>query len=122
MLDFDTLRAYCLAKPGATESLPFDNETLVFKVCDKMFAVLPLEADPLQMVLKGDPEQIPELQAQYVGIYPPRYFSKKHWTALEPSNDLPHALVLQLIDQSYTLVVRGLPKRLQATLETQPEA
>ena len=67
MINIEQLREYCLSKRGASESLPFDDTTLVFKVCNKMFAVLPLErADCI--VLKCDPEYAQKLREHYEGV------------------------------------------------------
>jgi len=42
-MDIESLREYCLAKPGIEEGLPFGDETLVFKVGDKIFLLTSLK-------------------------------------------------------------------------------
>ena len=100
-----------------TESFPFDEETLVFKVMGKMFALCGLERNPTQVNLKCDPERSVELRAQYDGlIIPGWHMSKLHWNTVIIEEELPHKLVLELIDHSYNLVVNSLTKKLQAEL------
>ncbi|HYE94878.1 MAG TPA: MmcQ/YjbR family DNA-binding protein [Rubricoccaceae bacterium] len=106
----DTLRAYCLAKPGATEDQPFGPDNLVFKVAGKMFAITDLERVPVEVGLKCDPERAVELREAYDGIYPGPYLNKKHWNYVRLGGDVPDALVRELVDHSYDLVVAGLPR------------
>ena len=110
MIDIEQLREYCLSKRGASESLPFDDTTLVFKVCNKMFAVLPLErADCI--VLKCDPEYAQKLREHYEGVNEAYHFEKLHWNAVYVERDVSDELILQLIDLSYELVLHKLTKK-----------
>ncbi len=106
----EALREYCLQLRKTSESFPFDEETLVFKVLDKMFALIPLERHPAQINLKCDPERSVELRQMYPDqIYPGYHMSKKHWNTVL-TEQLPPALVQELIQHSYDLVVAKLPK------------
>lgn len=117
MLDIEQLRSYCLSKIAATESLPFDDETLVFKVMNKMFALIPLDAHPLTISLKCNPDRAIELRAQYDGIITGAYhMNKKHWNSVIVNGYLPDSLVTELIDHSYDLVVLTLKKSEQLYL------
>lgn len=116
-MDIEQFRNYCLAKKGVTESLPFDEDTLVFKVMEKMFALTSLEKSPVTANLKCDPEKAIQLREEYENaIYPGYHMSKKHWNTVELEQNLPPQFLLQLIDDSYNLVVAGLTKKLQAEL------
>lgn len=116
-MNIEEFRNYCLAKKGVTESFPFDEHTLVFKVLGKMFAICGLERVPLQVNLKCDPERSVELRAQYDGlIIPGWYMSKLHWNTVFITSPLPPELIVDLIDTSYHLIVSKLTKKLKTAL------
>lgn len=72
----EQIREYCLSKPGVTESLPFNDTALVFKVMDKMFALLDLSEDSRGITLKCDPEMALEQREQYPEVTPAYHFNK----------------------------------------------
>ncbi|RDY57865.1 MmcQ/YjbR family DNA-binding protein [Flagellimonas nanhaiensis] len=115
-MNVEELRHICLSKKGVTEEFPFDEHTLVFKVMGKMFALIALERLPPQCNLKCDPERAVELREEHDGdIIPGYHMSKKHWNTIFLEN-LPPALINELIDHSYELVVSGLTKKLREEL------
>ncbi len=117
-MDIISIRDYCIRKPGVTESFPFDNRTLVFKVMDKAFALLDVEWEEHTVNLKCDPEYALELRANYPECVKPGYhMNKKHWNTVNFSGGLPVSLLQSLIDHSYDLVVAGLTKQKQAALK-----
>jgi len=117
-VNIEEFRDYCLFKKGVTESFPFDEETLVFKVMGKMFALCALERSPSQVNLKCDPERSIELRGVYDGlIFPGYHMSKLHWNTVLIEDNVPNDLLLELIDHSYQLVVNGLTKRVRADLD-----
>lgn len=107
------LRDFCLAKKAVTEELPFDAVTLVFKVAGKMFAATDLERFE-SINLKADPERGVELREKYPAIQPGYHMNKKHWITVQLDGSLPDSLILGLVHDSYLLVVKGLPRRVQA--------
>lgn len=109
---FEEFRDYCLAKREVTESFPFDQNTLVFKVCNKMFALADVEEFDY-INLKCDPEQAIDLRERYSGIRPGYHMSKVHWNSVYVNDDVPRELIFELIDQSYDLIVRSLPKKVR---------
>lgn len=116
-MDIVSFREYCMAKAGVTEGLPFDNQTLVFKVMGKMFALC--DIDIFQSVnLKCDPKKAIGLRDQYIGILPGYHMNKKHWNTVKTDGSVPDNLLHDLTDHSYELVVRGLPKRIKAELQS----
>lgn len=119
-MNVEQLRDYCLSKYKVTEEFPFNETTLVFKVLGKMFALFPLdkwEKGEASVTLKCDPEYTIELREKYESIYPGPYVSNKHWnTVALNTGELKPKLVLHLIDHSYDMVVKGLPKKLRDTL------
>lgn len=115
-MNVEQVRDYCLSKKGTTESFPFDEQTLVFKVMGKMFALIALERMPPQINLKCDPERTIALREEYDGIIIAGYhMSKTHWNTLFLER-LPTQLIMELIDHSYKLVVDKLPKKVKQEL------
>lgn len=114
-MNIEEFRNYCISKKGVTESFPFDEHTLVFKVMNKMFAVCGLERTPTQVNLKCDPERAQLLREEYDGlIIPGWHMNKHHWNTVFIEDALPPKLVAELIDHSYDLIVKSLTKKLQA--------
>lgn len=112
-MNIEEFRDYCLSKNQVTESFPFDEETLVFKVAGKMFAMAGLEHHPATVSLKCDPEKALELREEYDEITPGYHMNKMHWNSVIIDGNLSHKLIRELIDDSYNLVVKGLPKKQQ---------
>lgn len=112
-MNIEQFRNYCLAKKHVTESFPFDEVTLVFKVADKMFALTSLNKQPTTVNLKCDPEIALQLREEYSDIIEGYHMSKKHWNTVSIEGNLPNKLIKTLIDDSYNLVVKGLAKKLQ---------
>ncbi len=103
--------AYSTVKAGVEETFPFDETTLVLKVMGKMFALAGINADPFRINLKCDPERATELREEHEEITPGYHMSKKHWnTVVVGEGMLDQSLILELIDHSYDLVVKGLTK------------
>ena len=114
-MDIESFREFCMAKKGVTEEFPFDNQTLVFKVMGKLFALT--DVDLFTSVnLKCDPERAVELREKHEGIIPGYHMSKKHWNTVLMDGTIPDTLTKELIDHSYELVVNGLPKKLKEGL------
>lgn len=110
-MNIEEYREYCLAKKGTTESFPFDEQTLVFKVMGKMFALCGLERTPTSINLKCDPEWAIELREEYSDIVAGYHMSKKHWnTVTIEDSELSDTFIKELIDHSYDLVVAKLKK------------
>lgn len=117
-VNIEHFRDYCLAKKGVAESFPFDENTLVFKVMGKMFALSGLERLPAQANLKCDPDRSVDLRARYDGLVLPGYhMSKLHWNTVMLESGLPEDLIRELIDHSYHLVVQGFTKKLRQEWE-----
>ena len=108
----DVLREHCLVKKKVNESFPFDENTLVFKVYDKMFALISLEREPLQMNLKCEPEKAIELREEYYQVIPGYHSNKKHWNTIVLEN-ISIDFVKKWIDHSYDLVWQKLPKKIK---------
>lgn len=110
------LRRACLAHAGAVEDFPFGPETSVFKVAGKMFALSALDRVPLAVSVKCEPELAEDLRASHAAIRPGYHLNKRHWNTITLDGSLADALVRDLIEDSYDLVVGGLPKRAREAL------
>ncbi|GAA2226359.1 MULTISPECIES: MmcQ/YjbR family DNA-binding protein [Streptomyces] len=105
------LRAFCLSFNAAVEDFPFSPEISVFKVMGKLFALSFLDARPLTVNLKCDPDEAVRLRGEHEGlIVPGWHMNKRHWNTVTVDGGLPDRLVRELIEDSYDLVVAGLPR------------
>lgn len=116
-MDIEAYRNYCLGKVGVTESFPFDQTTLVFKVGGKMFALADIDLFTF-INLKCDPERAIDLRERYSGIIPGWHMNKTYWNSVEVNADVPQDLLYELIDHSYDLIVSSLPKKVRDELQT----
>ena len=110
-MNIEEIRDYCISLKAVTESFPFDETTLVFKVMNKMFCLLSL--DKLQVNLKNDPEKNIDLRAHYPTIIPGYHMNKEHWNTVALDGLIPPKLIIEMIDESYRLIVESLPKKKQ---------
>jgi predicted DNA-binding protein (MmcQ/YjbR family) len=108
-MNIETLRNYLLSKKAVTEEFPFDEETPVYKIGGKMFALTSLTGD-LSINLKCDPEKAIELREQYPAVQPGYHMSKNHWNTVYIDGSVSASLIYQWIDHSYELVFSKLPQ------------
>jgi predicted DNA-binding protein (MmcQ/YjbR family) len=108
-MNIESLREYCLSKNNVTESFPFDDVTLVFKVEGKIFALVNLEGE-LSLNLKCDPELALELRERYQAVTPGYHMNKKYWNTVSLDGTIPDKLVFSWIDHSYEQVLKK-PKK-----------
>jgi predicted DNA-binding protein (MmcQ/YjbR family) len=116
-MDLAQFREYCLSKPHATECTPFGPDVLVFKVRGKMFALAAIEEVPATVNLKCDPDLALELRDRYEQVQPGYHMNKKHWNTVEIESGIPDTEVRKMIDHSYELVTKSLPKAERKKLE-----
>lgn len=102
-MNIETLREYCISKKGTTESLPFGDDTLVFKADGKIFALVNLDGD-LSINLKCDPAYAMELRERYPSVTPGYHMNKKHWNTVLLDGTVPDKEVFSWIDHSYDLI------------------
>ncbi|MFC9324487.1 MmcQ/YjbR family DNA-binding protein [Kitasatospora sp. NPDC057015] len=111
------LKAACLALNGAEETFPFGPETSVFKVGGKIFALSALDARPLKVSLKCDPEVAVRLRGTYPAITAGWHLNKRHWNTVVLDGTVPDALLREMIEDSYDLILTQLPRRTQLALD-----
>jgi predicted DNA-binding protein (MmcQ/YjbR family) len=109
-------RAICAGKPGAVETYPFGPETAVYKVGEKMFALVP-PSEPPRVSLKCDPDWAELLRNAYAAVQPGYHLNKKHWNTIVLDGSVPDNELEELIEHSYAVVVGSLPRRVRAALD-----
>ena len=112
---------YLLDKPGAAEGFPFGPEVCVFKVGGKMFALLAPDTLPPRVSLKCDPDRAIQLRTAHEAIEGAYHMNKTHWNQVALDGSVPSALVRDLIDHSYDLIVASLTRKQRALLSQAPE-
>lgn len=112
-MHIEDFRNYCLSKPGVEEGFPFGEDTLVFKVGGKIFAITGLEAADFRVNLKCDPQYSIELREQHPQIIPGWHMNKQHWNTVYFEDGLSEDLLRSLIDHSYDLIYASLPKKVR---------
>jgi len=120
-MNVEEIREYCLSKKGVSESLPFNDTALVFKVAGKMFALLDLSGEKRGLSLKCDPDLALELREQYPEVTPAYHFNKKHWNGINLQGNVGDDKLREWIDHSYQVVAAKLPKRIQLKLKIKRE-
>jgi predicted DNA-binding protein (MmcQ/YjbR family) len=104
-MNAETIREYALQKINVTEGFPFGEDTLVFKVNNKIFLLVVLDEQPLRFNAKCNPDKAIDLREEYPeGVLPGYHMNKKHWNTIVLNGTLTSKIVYQLIDESYLLV------------------
>ncbi len=109
-MNLEFLRKFLLKKKGTTEETPFGPEALVYKVMGKMYALIAWEENPLRISLKCAPDFALALRAKYPAITAGYHMNKRHWNTIMLDGSVPEDEILEMIDDSYSLVVKGLRK------------
>mgnify|MGYP001033252628 FL=1 len=122
MIPIDAIQSFCLKKEQSTEEFPFDESTLVYKVLGKIFALCPLEAweqGKPSITLKCDPDYADELRNDYDSIHSGFHTNKRHWNTIYLNNcSFSPEFLFELIDHSYAMVVKNMPKKLSSQLKS----
>jgi predicted DNA-binding protein (MmcQ/YjbR family) len=106
----DQVLEYCTKMTGAVEDYPFGDEVAVFKVGGKMFALVMLSGEPGRLNLKCDPDWALELRAKHPSVIPGYHANKRHWNTVELDGTVPDAVLREMIEHSYELIVSRLPR------------
>ena len=114
-MNLEELREYCLHKSGAEESLPFGEDTLVFKIGGKMFLLTSINSGN-SFNVKCDPERAIELRETFTEVKPGFHMNKKMWNTVAMDGTLSNCQLEEMIDHSYHLIIKSLPKKLQGEI------
>jgi predicted DNA-binding protein (MmcQ/YjbR family) len=112
-MNVEELHAYCLSLKESTDCFPFDDVSLVLKVLNKMFALIPLDASELQIAVKCDPEKAIELREEYNCVEAAYHFNKKYWNTIYLNREMSDSDVKFWIRHSVDEVIKKLPKKVQ---------
>ena len=114
-MNVEEVRDYCMKKLATEEGMPFGDDTLVFKVAGKIFLLISLEKGN-RFNVKCDPELAVELREQHTEVQPGFHMNKTHWNTVFMNGSLTYKQIYGMIDHSYELIVKSLPKKAQAEL------
>lgn len=112
-MNIEEVREFCLSLKNTTESFPFDDESLVFKVENKMYLLLSLHAEEPYIAVKCNPNLTDELRERYNAVEPAYHFNKKHWNGIYLERDMPKDEIMHWIRHSYGEVIAKLPKKIK---------
>lgn len=115
-MNIESLREYCLQKPGTEETMPFGDDTLVFKAIGKIFLLISLK-EGNRFNVKCDPDWAAELRESYTEVQPGFHMNKTHWNTVFMDGNLSEKQLLEMIDHSYQLIVKSLPKNIRENLQ-----
>jgi len=110
-MNIETIREYCLEKREVEEGFPFGESVLVFKVKGKVFLLARLDTALLEFNVKCDPEKAIEWREQYTSVQPGYHMNKRLWNTVTSDGSIPTRILKEMIDDSYELVVKSLPKK-----------
>jgi len=114
-MNIEDFREFCLKLNGVTEDFPFDKSTLVFRVGNKIFALV--DVDQFDFVnLKCEPSRALELRESHTGIRPGYHMNKQHWNSVYTDEDVSDPLFLELTLHSYELIKASLPAAIRKSL------
>lgn len=116
-MKFLQARNYLLMRPEAREDFPFGPDVAVFKIQNKMFATLVEDKSGARMNLKCDPNEALILRDIFEAVQPGYHMNKRHWNTIVLDSSIPSGEIERMIENSYSLVVRGLPKSTRQALE-----
>lgn len=104
-MDHKKVEEYILSMPNAKLDYPFGKDVAVYKVNDKMFALIAEGSDPLRVSLKCDPQLSVSLREKYETVLAGYHLNKKHWNTIILTGQLPWEEIQGFILHSYNLVI-----------------
>ncbi|MEA5081420.1 MAG: MmcQ/YjbR family DNA-binding protein [Dysgonamonadaceae bacterium] len=112
-MNVEELYEYCLSIKGAEDCMPFGEDTVVMKVCGKVFILFGLETEPLMMMVKCSPENVVILREQYNCVQPAYHMNKTHWNSIYMTGEMSDEEIKHWIKHSVEEVVKKLPKKIR---------
>ena len=110
----DFIQSHCLSKRAAEEDYKAEWDAIRYTVCGKMFAIIHSDSEGIPVIsVKHVPEHGIELREKYSEIIPGYHFNKTHWSSVYLNGNLPETVLKQMLDESYELVFKKLPKKIQ---------
>ncbi|MDR0845146.1 MAG: MmcQ/YjbR family DNA-binding protein [Tannerella sp.] len=112
-MNIEDVRDYCLSLKNTTESFPFDEVSLVFKVENRMYLLITLDEPDPHVAVKCDADQAEILRDRYAAVAPAYHFNKKYWNDIYLNRDMSGDEIKQWIRHSYQEVIRKLPVKVR---------
>ena len=119
-MNIEDIRLYCLSKPGVSEDCAFGPQTILFRLCGKIFACVDLNR-PNLVVCKSEEDTAEKLRMHYRGINGAWHWNKRYWNEVDLDADVSDKMILELVDTSYRLVCSHLPKKTLFNFPDLPE-
>lgn len=110
-MNLEQIESIFMARQGATKDFPFGDDTMVFKVMDKMFGLISLKTTPLNINLKCDPNDALAYRDIYECVNPGYHMNKKHWNNITLDGTMKEEIIKDMVNESYDLVVSKLTKK-----------
>jgi predicted DNA-binding protein (MmcQ/YjbR family) len=110
-MNLEKLEKICISKNSSIKEYPFGDQAMVFKVMNKMFGFIMWEKNPLQIVIKSDPQDAIGYREIYDCVTEGYYMNKKHWITVALDGTMKDEILIDMIDESYNLVVNKLTKK-----------
>jgi predicted DNA-binding protein (MmcQ/YjbR family) len=108
-----------MKKSGSTEDFPFDFDVLAIRLSGKIYLLTDIKTAPLKINLKCDPDNALYLREKYKDkILPGHHMNKKHWNTVIIDGSIPENEIYKMIDESYSLVYKGLNRKQQEQINT----
>lgn len=117
MQNLEDIESFCLQMPGVSTDFPFGEETMVFRVMDKIFLLTNIFNIPLSMNLKAIPEQAIQWREEYQAVQPGYHMNKKHWNTVTIDGSVSSEVLHEMIVHSYECVRSGLTKKQKEELK-----
>ena len=115
-MDLKKLEKILIDKNASTKEFPFGEDVMVFKVMNKMFALISLNDSPLNLNLKCDPNDAIAYREIYECVNPGYHMNKKHWNTVTLDGTIEDNILIEMIEDSYNLIVSKLTKKQQQEL------
>jgi len=116
-MKLEEIESIFMTKKGAIKEFPFGDDTMVFKVMNKMFGLVSLKNSPLSINLKCDPNDAIAYRDIYECVNPGYHMNKKHWNTIILDGTMNKEILEEMLDDSYNLVVSKLTKKQKEELK-----
>ena len=113
----EELEKVLLGKNGSKKEFPFGEDVAVYKVMDKMFALVSLKDGLININLKCLPDDALGYRDIYECVIPGYHMNKKHWNTVIVNGEMKDEILVDMIDESYALIVSKLTKKEKILLD-----